>query len=351
MATTSNPISMTVVLSSLEEFKDTISGTNTLTKHPELTELLVLATVAATGDEVTNTYIADTALPESQARGRSKAAGPAPEVAEEALRTMDPISRANGELYYPRLWGDKTYDVEILRKAREHNKNAFLYGAPGNGKTAMFEAAFGDELYTLQVTGDTDVASAIGGWVPAPGGGFTWVDGPLIRAAEEGKVFFADEIGLADPKVLAVIYSLMDGRRELRIDANPARGIVKAIEGFYVAAATNPHAPGVNMSEALISRFPIQAEVTADYELALRLGVKKQVVRAAQNLTTRMQEGVVSWAPQLRELLQWRDNAAIFGEVFAYRNIVASAPEDDREVVEEVMELMSGIKDLEPAKI
>jgi MoxR-like ATPase len=112
-----------------------------------------------------------------------------------------------------------------------------LYGAPGCGKTALVEAAFGENMYTLMGTGDTEVSDLIGSYVQTPSGGFEWVDGNLVKAAEEGAVYFVDEVGLIDPKVLSVLYGLMDGRRELTITANPERGSVKAHENFYVVAA------------------------------------------------------------------------------------------------------------------
>jgi MoxR-like ATPase len=171
--------------------------------------------------------------------------------------------RPNGEKYYARSWGDHS-DIEVLRKAREKSQYVLLYGNPGTGKTAAVEAAFPEELYTILGSGDTEVSDLVGSYVQPPSGSFEWVDGTLVRAAEEGKVLLIDEIGLIDPKVLSVVYGLMDGRKELAVTANPERGVVKAKEGFYVIAATNPNAPGVRLSEALLSRFTIQAEMITD---------------------------------------------------------------------------------------
>jgi MoxR-like ATPase len=214
---------------------------------------------------------------------------------------------------------------------------SLLYGAPGCGKTALAEAAFGEDLVTLMGTGDTEVADLIGGYIQTPGGGFDWVDGGLIDAAENGKVYFIDEIGLIDPKVLSVVYGLMDGRRELVVTANPERGVVKAHPDFYVMAATNPNAPGVRLSEALLSRFTLQAELTTDWNLARKMGVHSTMVTCAQNLYKKFQSHETSWAPQMRELLAYRDISAAFGEDFAIANLIAAAPEMDRPVVEDVL--------------
>jgi len=277
----------------------------------------------------------------------------------EAMEGEEGYPRPNGDLYFSRKWGEHA-DVLALRLARERTTAsasgaggspmfALLYGAPGCGKTALVEAAFPD-VYTLMGTGDTEVADLVGGYVQTPSGGFEWVDGDLVRAAEEGAVYFIDEVGLIDPKVLSVVYGLMDGRRELVVTANPDRGTVRAKAGFYVIAATNPNAPGVRLSEALLSRFTLQAEMTTDWNLARKLGVPVPLVTAAHNLAKKQTAREVSWAPQMRELLAFRDVATAFGTKFAVANLLAAAPEMDRPVVADVLTRVYG-EECRPARI
>ena len=135
---------------------------------------------------------------------------------------------------------------------------------------------------------------------------------------------------------MAVVYSVMDGRGELRVTANPERGVVVAKEGFYVMGACNPNAPGAIMSEALLSRFRGQFEVGTDFKLAGRLGVHPKAVTAAQNLSAKRRENTISWAPQLRELLAFKEMSDTFGQAVALSNIVACAPERDRATVMDV---------------
>ena len=257
--------------------------------------------------------------------------------------------RPNGDKYHARKWGEHD-DVMVLREARKASQYILLYGAPGCGKTALVEAAYGEEVLTVLGTGDTELSDFIGGYVQTPTGGFDWVDGPLLQAAEEGRPFFVDEVGLVDPKVMAGVYGLMDGRGEYTVTANPERGTVKAKEGFYVIAATNPNAPGVRLSEALLSRFIVQAEMTTDWILAKKLGAPQQIVTVAQNLSRRQQSGETGWCPQMRELLAFRDIAKTFGTKFAIANIIAAAPELDRPVVADVFTRVYG-EGCQPAKI
>jgi hypothetical protein len=268
----------------------------------------------------------------------------------DALVGEDSYLRPNGDRYYARKWGEHS-DVAVLRTARDSGHYVMMYGAPGTGKTAAIEAAFADTgLHTVLGSGDTEVADLIGGYVQTPSGAYLWEDGPLLKAAERGETLLVDEIGLIDTKVLSVLYGLMDGRREYTVTANPERGTVKAAPGFFVVAATNPNAPGVRHSAALLSRFALQVEMTTDWSLARKLGVPTQMVTVAQNLSKKQQANEVSWAPQMRELLAYRDIEKLFGTKFAVANLLASAPELDRPLVADVFARVTGEPCL-PAKI
>ena len=320
-------------------------------------------------DDDTLTHLSAAVLPQGRYVERASGAARAPRGAGARAAVVDPdalvgadvFTRPNGVGYYARLWGEHS-DVMALRKAREITARAFsgaegsamfplLYGAPGCGKTALVEAAFGEDTVTLMGTGDTETADMLGGYVQTPAGGFEWVDGGLVRAVEHGLVYFIDEIGLIDPKVLSLIYGLMDGRRELVITANPERGTIVAHPNFYVVAATNPNAPGVRLSEALLSRFTLQTELSTDWGLARKLGVETTMVTAAQNLAKKQDSGEVTWAPQMRELLAYRDISKEFGKTFALANLLAASPELDRPVVQDVLQRAFGNDSIRPARI
>lgn len=314
---------------------------------------VIAATLAASRVADAGTMLANVMHPAGRAfptaAMKTAAAAPAPSAAPETLAPGDKVlTRPNGEQYHTRKWGEHV-DAAVLRKAREKNLYVLLYGAPGCGKTALVDATFPD-LHTIMGTGDTETADLVGGYVQTVGGSFVWEDGPLVKAMENGGVLLVDEIGLIDPKVLSVLYGVMDGRRELTITANPERGTVTAKDGFYVVAATNPNAPGVRLSEALLSRFTVQVEMTTDWSLARKLGCSTVAVTAVQNLNKKCESGEVSWAPQFRELLAFRDIAMTFGEQFAIANLLAAAPEIDRPVVVDVLTRAFGVS-VKPARI
>lgn len=316
--------------------------------HPNLPTYLA-ATIGQKVHSDLEQVVEDLVNTQGRARGRSGSTPTEGTASADLSTETKKWLRANGEYYFTRSWGEHD-DVLVLRKARENQQFILLYGAPGCGKTALVEAAFGDDLYTVLGSGDTEVSDLVGGYSQLPGGEFIWTDGPLVKAAEAGKPLLIDEIGLIDPKVLSIVYGLMDGRREYTVTANPERGTVKAQDGFYVIAATNPNAPGVRLSEALLSRFVVQVEMTTDWGLARKLGVPTSAVTAAQNLARKQESGEVSWSPQMRELLAFRDLEKVFGTKWAVSNLLAAAPEMDRPVVADVFSRTYGETAL-PARI
>ncbi|GAB3186726.1 dynein-related subfamily AAA family protein [Micromonospora palomenae] len=241
-----------------------------------------------------------------------------------------PVPRPNGDLYFPRKLAGAT-DVDVLRWLREKRIPVLLYGPPGTGKTALVEAAFPD-LLTVAGTGDTVVEDFLGNFIPLPDGGFEFVYGPLVTAMREGRALLVDDATLIAPKVLAVLYPAMDGRRVITIPGYRNER-VDAVDGFYVIAGHNPGVHGAILTEALASRFDVHIEVTTDWDLARHLGVPAPAVQAAIALNTDLAAGRVSWAPQLRELLGFARVRKTLGLPAAVANLAGRAPEDDREHV------------------
>jgi len=277
------------------------------------------------------------------------AAAPAPKKRRSRATKdgMQPVARPNGEDYHPRAVAGMA-DVEVLRTARAQGICVLLAGFPGSGKTAMIEAAFGEELVTLAAHGDLEVADLIGGYTQQPDGRYRWVDGPLTIAMREGRPLFIDEITLAPAPVLARLYPAMDGRGEIRITEHEGE-TVQAQPGFWVVGAHNPGAPGAVLSEALASRFLMPIDVITDLTMATRLGVDRRIVRAATNLHRQREQGAVMWAPEMRELLAYKRVCDVFGEGVAVANLVGAAPEDARDALVDVLRV--AFPGVEPLKI
>jgi len=290
-------------------------------------------------DLTTITTSASSASPASTAPVVKSAAFIDIEVAAEYFRP-------NGVAYVPRrmpVGAEVIHDVTFLRASARLSKPCLLYGPPGTGKTALIEAAF-PTVVTVQGTIETETADFVGSWVANPDGTYSWVDGPLVVAAENGLPLFIDEIALIDPRSLAVVYGAMDGRGEIVVTQNPKRGAVKVQPGFIVMGAFNPNVPGAVLSDALLSRFPIQIEVQTDWTLAKDLGVPAKIIQIARNLARKVETAEMTGSPQLRELLDYRDLAGAFGEDFALQNFLGQIRPENREVAVSVIETVMGRK-------
>ena len=321
--------------------------------------------VRGTAQEIINVMIAAQVLGSDLLPGERAATlpqAPAADMAATPVVAPAPAVQASGKNQYTRPSGEvffarkvkfgdqETTDVELIRMWVAAGLNVFFVGKPGCGKTAAIEAALHDwdqsnGIVTLLGTASTTASDFTATRVPQPDGTFKTVLGPLTEAAQNGKIFYVDEIGRIDSRELTVLYSVMDGRGEFNIPEAPELGTIKIQPGFAVVASTNPDAPGCVMDDALLSRFMPPVDYTTDYTIATRfLKVKKEAAAIARDMDKAVRNGTAYWCPSMRDLLQWRDIAAINGERAAWQGLVTAAPEEARTEVATAIERAIGIK-------
>lgn len=236
-------------------------------------------------------------------------------------------------------------DLAWLRYCRERREHVIFYGPPGTGKSILTDAAFHTGLETLVCSVDTTEADFMGTFVEDPESHtFLWAPGPLQRAVQAGVPLYVDEIFLANARVLAAtLYPLMDGRDVLRIPANPTLPPIPVQDGFFVVGSGNPHVRGADFSEALRSRFDHHVAVNTDWKLARELNVPAKLVAVAKTLDQSRRDGLLTWSPQLREAIQYRNAKDAFGEQFAVQDLIGKFPEEDREQARDIILARFGI--------
>ena len=150
----------------------------------------------------------------------------------------------------------------------------------------MVEAAFGDDVMTINGNADMEKADFVGGYVyqdqgkgePQP----VFIPGPLVEAMRDGKVLFVDDATLIPANVLPILYPMMDGRNRFLLTDHQGEEII-ATDGFYICGAHNPGAPGAILAEPLSSRFGIHLIVDSDLQMALDMGINSNIVHFARS--------------------------------------------------------------------
>lgn len=271
------------------------------------------------------------------------------EAEEQALASPHKIVRAASDDYIPRKIGDLT-DVDVIRRARDAALTVLLDGQPGSGKTALCEAAHGDELVTISCHEGMTLADVVGQWMPVENspGNFTWHDGPLVTAMLEGRPVLLDDFSWASMEVQAALLPVLDHRRSLTVMDRSEGQNITATDGFVVILTQNPDM-GIGIIDPIIDRVSFTVTVPTDLDTAQRLGVSPDLLAVAYTLEEqtkqREAEGGIGWVPSIRTLLEATTLQEVYGLEFAASAFLSSCPiadEDYRSMVHSLLQTQLG---------
>ncbi|KAK5030524.1 AAA ATPase midasin [Exophiala sideris] len=153
--------------------------------------------------------------------------------------------------------------MRIVR-ALQMTRPVLLEGSPGVGKTAIVTAlarAAGKDFTRINLSDQTDLMDLFGADAPSEGdqlGTFSWQNGPLLEAMQNGGWVLLDEMNLASQSVLEGLNSCLDHRREVYI-AELDKSFTCHPE-FTMFAAQNPHHQGggrKGLPASFVNRFTV----------------------------------------------------------------------------------------------
>lgn len=158
----------------------------------------------------------------------------------------------------------------LIAKAFTFNEPVLLVGETGCGKTTICQilaCLSKRQLLSVNCHMHTESSDFLGGLRPVrqyknDGNLFEWVDGPLIKSMENGHLFLADEISLADDSVLERLNSLLEPERQLvlserGLEDNSDIVVITAVPNFHFIGTMNPGGDfgKKELSPALRNRF------------------------------------------------------------------------------------------------
>lgn len=242
--------------------------------------------------------------------------------------------------YVSRVIAGQT-DLDILRYARKAHRNVLIEGPTGPGKTSFVLAyAATDRLpfYSIPCNIGVEPSQMFGKYLPDGEGSFKWFDGPVTTMVRNGGVLLINEINMMPAKVGAVLFSLLDKRRQITLGDHKGE-VITAHPDFQVVADMNPGYEGTrDLNAALRNRFPIKL----DWDYAPT--VEKQLVACgplldmAQKLRAQMQSGNIETPVSTNMLQEFEAIAKDLSVQFAVQNFISAFTGDERESVKVVVQ-------------
>jgi hypothetical protein len=218
---------------------------------------------------------------------------PLHEVACELMDLEDPASSRFMRLIGPPGTGKSQIARAIAYEMwrRRGRKVETRHGAPFYGLIELQPGPSSDEFFfRYDYVPDKDDASRI-----------RFVEAAFVEAMRNGWLVVIDEVNTARDVALLSINGTLDGRLILYLPATGETVIAKP--GFGVLLTYNPGLVGAtDIPNAWYSRFPATIEVSSNWPALRLLGVKDQLVDAAQRYDDKRKAGELAWCPQFREI-------------------------------------------------
>lgn len=257
--------------------------------------------------------------------------------------------------YVGRTIGVST-EFEIFDFALARGFNVLLEGDTGTGKTmaAMaYAASKGMHFYSTPNNIGIEPSQLFGKYIPDEDGislAF-WQDGPVTDMVKHGGVLLINEVNFLPPRVATVLFSLLDGRREIALLEHKGE-VIKAHPELLIIADMNPDYIGTQqLNAAFRNRFEIQLDWDYDPNVEASLVKSKTLREFAVNIRKARRKNDVETPTSTNMLIEFEEVVSTLGLKFALANLVQHYSTDDRKAVVEALRTITPNLEADYAKL
>lgn len=268
---------------------------------------------------------------------------------ETSVRLASVPDESVADKYIGRIIHGRT-DEQIFEMALKEGMNVLLEGDTGAGKTlaAMaFAARKRMPFYSVPNNVGIDPSQLFGKFVPDEDGIAVgvWQDGPVTDLVRHGGVLLINEVNFLPPRVATVLFSLLDGRREIALLDHKGE-VIKAHPNLLIIGDMNPDYLGTQpLNDAFRNRFEIQLQWDYDDKVEAALVKSKTLLSFAKNIRKRRRDGDIETPLSTNMMVEFENIAGQLGLAFAMENMVQHFTADDRKAIKEVLkQLETGLE-------
>lgn len=236
-------------------------------------------------------------------------------------------------------------DLDLMRYAREAERNVSIAGPTGDGKSTMVRAFCASErlpLVTINANGGIDPTTFWGMPQPLADRTIAWQDSDVTIGIRHGQcVICIEEANFLKGDVSAAFHSLTDSRRCITILEN-GNEFVQAGEGIMVVMIYNPGYNGTRpLNQAFKNRFAIKLQWDYDQEVEKQLVCIPVMLEIAEKLRFQAREGEIITPVSTNMLQEFELFGIDLGLDFAVTNFVNAFEPDEQQAVREVLDSYS----------
>jgi len=219
-----------------------------------------------------------------------------------------------------------------------------IEGGAGSGKTMSviaYASARNYRYFNVSSNAGIDPSQLFGRWIPREDGhGYRWQDGAVTLLVRYGGVLLLNEVNFMPERIMTVLYSLLDDRREIQLLDNGGE-VIKAHPDLLIVADMNAGYRGTHeLSQANNDRWKIKLEFPYDKRIEGKLIKSKSLLELAGKLRDQYDREEISTPISTRGLVAFQKNAVGLGLNLAIDSYVNGFDKDERGAVRMSIETM-----------